>query len=152
MYACQLQRRDEDLEEATLYLQHMRLEGNERHDLKYSIYEKELAIRSIVLLYNTRRKKNMLRKLVFKWLGPYWVFDAVRDKGTYMLKKLDGSQLANTFAGDRLKKFHPRQRFHLDHAPNLDYKELLNLDKFLLSNNDNDFSDVLNDLSDPWYN
>lgn len=33
----QLQRRDKDLEEATLHLRHMRLKGKERYDLKYGI-------------------------------------------------------------------------------------------------------------------
>ena len=149
MRARQLQRRDEDLEEATLHLQRMRLEGKERHDLKYGIREEELAIGSIVLLHDTRREKDMSRKLAFKWLGPYRISDAVRDKGTYMLEELDGSQLAGTFAGDRLKKFHPRQRLHLDHAPNLDHEELPNLDEFLLSDGDSDLSDVPDDLSDP---
>ena len=49
----------------------------------------------------------MLRKLAFKWLGPYQISNAVKDKGTYMLEELDGLQLAGTFAGNRLKKFHP---------------------------------------------
>ena len=71
MRASQLQRQDKDLEEATLYLQHIRLKGKERHDLKYGIREEELAIGSIVLLNDTRRKKDMSRKLFFKWLGPY---------------------------------------------------------------------------------
>lgn len=66
MRACQLQRRDEDLEEATLHLERMRLEGKERHDLKYNIREEKLAIRSIVLLHDTRREKDMSRKLSFK--------------------------------------------------------------------------------------
>ena len=37
MRARQLQRRDKDLEEAVLHLQHMRLEGKERHDEKHGI-------------------------------------------------------------------------------------------------------------------
>ncbi len=49
----------------------------------------------------------MSRKLAFKWLGPYRISNAVKDKDTYMLEELDGLQLASTFAGDRLKKFHP---------------------------------------------
>ena len=104
--ARQLQRRDEDLKEVTLHLQRIRLEGKEPHDLKHSIRKEELAAGRIVLLHDTRREKDMSRKLAFKWLGAYQISDAVRDKGTYMLEELDGSQLAGTFAGDRLKKFH----------------------------------------------
>lgn len=66
----QLKRRDEDLEEATLHLQHMRLEGKERHDDKHSICVEELTVGQVVLLHDTRREKDMSQKLSFKWLGP----------------------------------------------------------------------------------
>lgn len=98
----------------------MRLEGKERHDEKHGIRNEELAIESVVLLHDTRREKDMSRKLAFKWLGPYRIYNSVKEKGTYMLEELGGSRLAGTFAGDRLKKFHPRQRLRLDYAPNLD--------------------------------
>lgn len=59
MRARQLQRRDEDLEEAVLHLQRMRLEGKERHDEKHGIRNEELAIESVVLLHDTRREKDV---------------------------------------------------------------------------------------------
>lgn len=65
MRARQLQRRDEDLEEAVLHLQRMQLEGKKRHDEKHGIRE-ELAMGSIVLLHDTRREKDMSQKLAFK--------------------------------------------------------------------------------------
>ena len=135
MRARQLQRRDEDLE------------GKEQHDLKHGIRQEELAIGNIVLLHDTRREKDMSRKLSFKWLGPYRICDAIKDKGTYILEELDGSQLAGTFAGDRLKKFHPRQQLQLDHAPNLDHEEIPTLDDFLIGDSDSDLSDVPDNLS-----
>lgn len=110
MHARQLQRRDEDLEEPTLHLQYMRLKGKKRHDLKHGICEEELAIGNIVLLHETRREKDMSQKLSFKWLGSYQICNAIKTKGTYILEELDGSRLAGTFAGDRLKKFDPRQQ------------------------------------------
>ena len=142
----QLQCQDKDLEEATLHLQQMRLEGKEQHDLKHGIREEELAVGSIVLLHDTRRKKDMSRKLSFKWLGPYRIFDAVKDKGTYMLKELGRSRLVGTFAGDRLKRFHSRQQLHLDHAPELDLEERPTLDDFLVGDSDSDLSDVPDDF------
>ena len=69
-----LHRRDEDLEEAILYLQGMRLECKERLNEKHGICNKELTIGSVVLLHNTRRKKDMSPKLAFKWLGLYQFF------------------------------------------------------------------------------
>ena len=44
----------------------MHLKRKEQHDLKHGIYKKELAIRSIVLLYDTQYKKDLLQKLAFK--------------------------------------------------------------------------------------
>lgn len=148
MHARQLQHRDEDLEETTLHIQRMRLEGKERHDKKHGIRHEELAPGDIVLLHDTRREKDMSRKLAFKWLGPYQICDLVKDKGTYMLEELDGLRLASTFAGDRLKKFHPRQRLQLDHAPDLDHEEIPTLDDFLAGDDDSDLSDAPPDLPD----
>ena len=59
-----------------------------------------------------------------------------------MHEELDGSCLSGTFAGDRLKKFHPRQR-RLDHTPDLDLEEMPNLDDFLAGHSDSNPSDVL---------
>ncbi len=86
----------------------MRLEGKERHDKKYGIRATELVAQDVVLLHDTTREKGMSRKLAFKWLGLYRITEAVTDKGIYLLKEKDGTPLAGTFAGDRLKKFHPR--------------------------------------------
>ncbi len=88
----------------------------------------------------------MSRKLAFKWLGPYRISDVVKDKGMYMLEELDGSQLAGTFAGNRLKTFHPRQRLQLDHSPNLKQEEIPTLNDFLTGDDNSDFSDTPDDF------
>lgn len=82
MRARQLQRQDEDLEEAALHVQCRRLERNERHLLKYGIRDEEITVGSIVLLHDTRREKGMSLKLRFKWLGPYRICDVAKKKGT----------------------------------------------------------------------
>lgn len=64
---------------------------------------------SIVLLYNTRYKKDMLQKLAFKWLGFYRIYHIIKEKKTYLLKELDRLRLVNIFAGDHLKKFYSKQ-------------------------------------------
>lgn len=66
MRARQLQCQDNDLEEVTFYLQYICLKGKEWHNLKHNICDKKLAIESIILLHNTRRKKDMSCKLSFK--------------------------------------------------------------------------------------
>lgn len=89
----------------------------------------------------------MSRKLAFKWLGPYRIYNAVNEKGTYLLKELDGLRLAGTFSGDRFKKFHPRQQLCLNYAPNLDQEVVPTLEDFLATNDD-DLSDVPDDFHD----
>lgn len=49
----------------------MRFEGKKQQDLKHGICKKELAVGSIVLLYDIQYKKNILRKLIFNWLDLY---------------------------------------------------------------------------------
>ncbi len=144
----QLQCRDKNFKEVTLHFQRIHFEEKEQHDLKHDIREKELAAGSIFLLHDTRRKKDILRKLPFKWLGPYRISDAVRDKGTYMLKELDRSRLTGTFAGDRPKKFYLWQRLQLDHVPDQGDEQILTLEEFFRGNNDNNLSDASPDFSD----
>lgn len=114
MHACQLQYWDNDFKETTLYFQYMRLMGKEQHDLKYGIQEEELAVESVVLLYDTGCKKDMSQKLLFKWLGLYMICDIVKNKGIYILKELDRLCLASTFAYDRPIKFHSCQALCLN--------------------------------------
>ena len=65
-----------------------------------------------------------------------------------MLKELDRSHLAGTFAGDHLKKFHPRQQLCLGRTPDLNQEIVLNLKDFLHAVNDGDLSDVPNNFAD----
>lgn len=60
----QLQRRGKNLEEATLHLQRLRLEGKERHDEKHGICIEELAVGRVVLLHDTRREKEHASKMI----------------------------------------------------------------------------------------
>ena len=55
MRARQIQRRDEDLEEATYHLQRMRMEGKEDFDDSHRIRTKELEKGDLVLLHDTKR-------------------------------------------------------------------------------------------------
>ena len=108
--ARQLERRDEDLEEAILRLQRVRTEGKEYFDQKHRLREKDLGKGDLVLLHDTGRFKSreVTNKLGYKWLGPYHISEANSLKGTYILSELDGTLLSGTVAGNRLKKFFPR--------------------------------------------
>jgi hypothetical protein len=50
---------------------------------------------------------------LYKWLGLYQVRKAIPKKGTYILEEFNGTQLAGTYSGNRLKKFVERNRFYV---------------------------------------
>lgn len=72
----------------------------------------------------------------------------MKNKAIYMLKELDELHLSSIFAGDKLKRFYPRQQLQLGHALNLNYKKLLNLDNLFLNNGNSNFFDVPDNICD----
>lgn len=105
----------------------MWLEKKERHNKKHGVWKEELAKGNIVLSHDIQREKNISQKLAFKWLGPYQIYNTMKEKGIYMFEKLDRLYLAGTFVNDKLKKLYPYQWLQLDHIPNLDHKEVATL-------------------------
>ena len=47
-----------------------------------------------------------MRKLKWRWLGPYKIAGVNALKGNYKLQELDDTMLRGVFARDRLKRFH----------------------------------------------
>lgn len=112
MRARQIQRRDEDLEEAALYLQRSRLQGKDTFDESHKVRpEDDLSEGDMILLHDTKLDNQHSAKLSFRWTGPYRIAEAINEKGTYKLSELDGTLLAGTYAGNRLKKFHVRSKY-----------------------------------------
>ena len=68
-----------------------------------------LKVRDMVLLHNTVLDKQWSSKLDNRWVGPYLIRVARLDLGTYLLDKLDGTELSGVYTGDRLKKFFQRE-------------------------------------------
>jgi hypothetical protein len=64
----------------------------------------------MVLLHHTQLEQSHSHKLTDRWLGPYKVIDATRnrDRGTYRFAELDGAELERLHSGDRLTKFAAR--------------------------------------------
>jgi hypothetical protein len=118
----QLQGRDEDLEEVRLQKQRKRMEGKESFDQSRQIRQSEIKEGDLVLRHDSIAEINMsqVRKLSYKWLGLYRVRKAIPDKGTYFLEEFDGTALAGTYSGNRLKKFVQRNRFYTSVATGLD--------------------------------
>ena len=46
-----------------------------------------------------------VKKLAYRWRGPYRVRNAIPEKGTYELEEFDGTPIPGTHPGNRLKKF-----------------------------------------------
>jgi len=90
------------------------MEGKESFDRTRQIRQAEIKKGDLVLKYNSIAEVDMSqnRKLSYKWLGPYRVRKAIPKKGTYILEEFDGTQLAGTYSGNRLKKFVVRNRFY----------------------------------------
>jgi hypothetical protein len=55
---------------------------------------------------------SITKKLVYKWLGPYYIRTAISEKGTYILEEFDSTKLLRTYARNRLKKFIKRKGFY----------------------------------------
>jgi Integrase zinc binding domain len=110
MRARALQRRDEDIEEAKLFLRRMRERNKEYFDGRHVLRTEPIGKGCLVLLFNRKTDIDMSSKLklAFKWLGPYRVVEAHQDKGTYILEDLQGARLRGTFPGHHLKRFYTR--------------------------------------------
>jgi hypothetical protein len=76
------------------------------------------------------------QKLSYKWLGPYKVWKAILDKGTYILEEFDRTKLASTYSGNRLKKFVQRSRFYMLVATDADQDNSSSTDRSTNSRDD----------------
>ena len=71
----------------------------------------QLRVGDLVLLFNQQNEKwraGRKLKLVDNWFGPYRIWEA-SPAGYYRLEELDGTQSAQSVAGNRLKRFFTRR-------------------------------------------
>jgi hypothetical protein len=125
--ARQLQLRNEDIEELALRKRRKRANAKDAFDFTKQIRHSLITEGDLVLCHDPWSDIDLstARKLSPKWRGPYKVQTVVQDKGTYILQELDGSLLAGTFAGNRLKKFIQRKGIFIpiDRDPSMDTTE-----------------------------
>ena len=77
----------------------------------------KLKVGDLVLLHNSAKTPGARRtKLDFNWLGPYCIWE-VSEAGYYRLEELDGVQLKESVAGNRLKRFFSRRSLLDDQLP-----------------------------------
>jgi hypothetical protein len=97
-----------------------------------------------VLRYNSVKEIDMSlrKKLDFRWLGLYQIYNANKEKGYYRLKELgpDGALLRRTFFRSRLKLFYQKERY------------FYSLDDAVSSPDSDSYSDHLRDIKVHNYN
>ena len=66
--------------------------------------------KNLIFLHDIQheKNKNTKKKLYFKWNESYRVFKIVDNKNIYLLTELNDTEIMNTFAKNRFKKFHAR--------------------------------------------
>lgn len=105
MRARQIQKRDKNLQKAALLKQQSREHGKKAFDKKKRLRSKKLKEGTLVLFHDTKLINQHTHKLNFRWLGSYRIAKIIPDKHTYFLEELNGTALAGTFAGNRIKEF-----------------------------------------------
>ncbi len=90
------------------------MEGKEAFDNSKCIRTSQIRVKDVVLKHDAKKEmdRSTIRKLSYKWLGPYRVRTADVEKGTYELEEFDGTPLPGTHSGNRLKKFVKREGFY----------------------------------------
>ena len=100
--------------------------------------EEQLHVGDLVLLHNTKKVKTYSSKNKFEdnWFGPYRIREIPENSTFYRLEELDGTHLAESFAGNRLKKFFTYEALNEDRTQLQDsYEVQEDLEK---DNNEND--------------
>jgi hypothetical protein len=83
----------------------------EYFDAKHFTIDKEINKNDLVLLHDTQHEndRSINRKLKYRWRKSFRIKEIIQDKRTYLLQKLDETDLAEIFVENKIKKFHQRQ-------------------------------------------
>jgi hypothetical protein len=110
----QIEMRAKDIEESMYRKTRRRQMGQEYFDSTHNIRKEPLQTGDLILRHDTFKievSKSSDTKLNWRWLGPYRISKMDALKGTYWLEELDGTGLAGTYAGNRIKKFVERGHY-----------------------------------------
>ncbi len=132
MRARQLQKRNENMNEARNLLKWMRKQDKKYFDSKHFTTNKNINKKDLVLLHDIQHEndRSINRKLKYKWRESFRVKKIIQDKKIYLLQKLDEINLIEIFVENKIKKFHQKQ--------------ILKISSFISSNsimNDHEFID-----------
>jgi hypothetical protein len=132
MRARQLQRRDENMNEAKNLLKRMRKQDKKYFDSKHFTTNKNINKNDLVLLHDIQHEndRSINRKLKYRWRKSFRVKEIIQNKRIYLLQKLDEIDLIEIFVENKIKKFYQKQ--------------ILKISSFISSNsimNDHEFVD-----------
>jgi hypothetical protein len=115
MRARQLQRRDENMNEARNLLKRMRKQKKEYFDSKHFATDKDINKNDLVLFHDTQHEndRSINRKLKYRWRESFRVKEVIQNKEIYLLQELDETDLAEIFVENKIKKFHQRQSLEI---------------------------------------
>lgn len=104
----QLEKRPEDMDRAADVLRKSRLTSKSQFEKRFAFRIKQETFQKgdLVLVRNTRIEKELNRKTKPRYLGPYEVVRQTQ-KGSYVVKELDGSVSRSGIAAFRLLKYFP---------------------------------------------
>ena len=105
MRARQIECCDKNMDKARAHLQQMRMQDKKYYDQTKRLISETSNIGNLVLLHDTKLESSHSAKLNFRWNGPYRIRGILSNKGSYFLEELDGTPLAGSIHGNRLKKF-----------------------------------------------
>ena len=99
-------------------LMNSRKSNKANFDRDKQLRSERLKAGDLVLLFISKDQNSRERskKLNDKWIGPYRIYEAPEDSTFYRIEELDGTRLAESIAGNRLKKFFSRKDLLEDRA------------------------------------
>jgi RNase H-like domain found in reverse transcriptase/Integrase zinc binding domain/Reverse transcriptase (RNA-dependent DNA polymerase) len=111
----QIDRLNQDLNEATLKLWRKRLEAKNEWDAAHAQKERPLSEPleegNLVLLRRVQLDNEFGKsKLQWRWLGPYRIHKADLERNNFVLEELDGATFAKPVHGNRLKRYFQREQ------------------------------------------
>ncbi len=135
MRARQLQKRNENMNEARNLLKRMRKQNKKYFDSKHFTTNKDINKNDLVLLHDTQHEndQSINRKLKYKWRELFRVKEIIQNKKIYLLQKLDETDLVEIFVENKIKKFHQRQILKI--SSSISSNSIMNDHEFIDENN-----------------
>jgi hypothetical protein len=111
MRARQLQRKNENMNEAKNLLKWMRKQNKKYFDSKHFVTNKNINKNDLVFLHDIQHEndRSINRKLKYKWRKSFRIKEIIQNKEIHLLQKFDEIDLIEIFVENRIKKFHQKQ-------------------------------------------